>query len=457
MNKRTFIFLLAVIFSVPVLFSQQYVFYHFKEKKVLKTAGNYISVKLGDNTIQSAKNEISRTLQSYIKKETNFTAVRENFNKSEVIIAELKDNLNQKSTGELIQKLASMNQVVYIGYGFSSGDKVIHFTTNEIIVRFKGYVSTGEINSFNNLFKTRIIEKVSGMDNVYLLAVESNGADGKDNVFDAANKFAMTSLVEYSQPNFIRCGMIYENAFSNSPHTVPNDTMLNRMWHIKNTGNNIPEGVMGTPGCDMNVIPAWDITKGNPNILISIVDTGIDTNHTDLRNQLSSRTLWYDAYDNDQKPYDEYYHGTGVSGTAIAEGNNIAGTVGVAYGCKVLPVRVFGPYPNAYTTDLILAKGLNWAWQKGAAVINCSWGGGVPAPTVTQSIQDANRFGRNGKGTIVFGGAGNDDTDIVIYPASMEEVVGVGGLSPCNERKSKVSCDNVSMLQDWGACFGEGM
>ncbi|HJY62728.1 MAG TPA: S8 family serine peptidase, partial [Ignavibacteria bacterium] len=238
---------------------------------------------------------------------------------------------------------------------------------------------------------------------------------------------------------------------------IPNDTMLGMMWHIKNIGTNFQYNVPGIPGCDVNVIPAWDITTGNPNVLIAIVDTGVDTNHYDLKNQLCDRRLWYDAYDNDQKPYDEHFHGTGVSGIALAEGNNIAGTVGVAYGCKEMPVRVFGPGPFAFTTDLILAKGLNWAWMHGASVINCSWGGGIPVPIITHAIQNAVISGRSGRGTIVVGGSGNDDST-VIYPASMDEVIGAGGLSPCNQRKSKQSCDNLGdTLQNWGACYGEGL
>src|SRR4030095_9129560 len=80
-----------------------------------------------------------------------------------------------------------------------------------------------------------------------------------------------------------------------------------------------------------------------------------------------------------------------------------------------------------------------------------------PGSRISHAIQNAVRYGRNGRGAVVFGGAGNGDTNIVIYPASMPEVIGVGGLSPCNQRKSKFSCDNNGGLQDWGACYGEGM
>jgi hypothetical protein len=149
-----------------------------------------------------------------------------------------------------------------------------------------------------------VIEKVSLFDNVYLLAIESNGIDSKDNVFDVANKYALTQFVEFAQPNFIRSGMLLEEKFE-APHSpIPNDTMLPGLWGIRNTGNNVPSPnpIQSTPGSDANVIPAWEVTTGNPNILLSIVDTGMDTNHVDLRPRLSDRRLWYDAYENDQTP-----------------------------------------------------------------------------------------------------------------------------------------------------------
>jgi subtilisin-like proprotein convertase family protein len=193
--------------------------------------------------------------------------------------------------------------------------------------------------------------------------------------------------------------------------------------------------------------------------MIAIVDTGVDTNHYDLRGNLCDRSLWYDAYDNNQRPYDQYYHGTGVSGCSNAIGNNDTGTVGVAYTSKLMPVRVFGPYPAALTTDLILGKGLNWSWKNGASVINCSWGGGIPTPIITYAIQNAVRYGRNNRGTIVCAGSGNDDTNAVLYPSSMDEVMSCGGLSPCNERKNKHSCDfnGIDSSVYWGASYGEGL
>jgi len=474
MNKISIIIITAVLTTfISSSYSGGNFFYYFGDKKAMFQKENYISVKFKDNAENPAFKNVKSIMRPYTKDEMIFNTMHDNKTLSKVIIYKLNDFTTKGIARDLKNQILLNYDVESVGEAYSSGDKVLHFTTNEIIVKFKKNVSPADISSLNLLYKSRIEEKINSFDNVYLITIESNGNDSKDNVFDVSNKFAVTPFVEFAQPNFIRSGMLIETPRSPQlksgrredipPYEmnfkfVPNDTMLGMMWHIRNTGTNFQFPVPGIPGSDANVIPAWDITTGNPSVLIAIVDTGVDTNHADLKNQLCDRRLWYDAYDNDQKPQDEHYHGTGVSGISCAEGNNIAGTVGVAYGCKEMPVRVFGPAPQAFTTDLILAKGLNWAWMHGASVINCSWGGGIPVPIITHAIQNAVISGRSGRGTVVVGGSGNDDIDGVIYPASLDEVIGAGGLSPCNQRKSKLSCDNLGdTLQNWGACYGEGL
>ena len=458
---------LLLIISNPLqsLSKDHYINYQ-GNKLYMNKVDNFIAVKFKDNTPGSEMNRVNNTISPLVKNRNDFSASSKMNNFYSVSVIELKDKALESpfAIDNIRQSLRNYSNVQYIGSAYKYNDKVLHLSLGEIIVKFKKNVSRFDIDNLNRLYNSAIIEQVTGFENTYLISIDPNSTD---DVFDASNKYAITQFVEFAHPNFLRTGMLLEvennngsdmhQNSSSSDALIPNDTLNPRMWNLNNTGNNIPQNVQGTPGCDMNMFNAWDITTGNPNVMIAIVDTGIDTNHTDLRPNLCDRAFWYDAYDNDQKPYDEYYHGTGVSGITSAAGNNIAGNAGIAFSSQVMPVRVFGPAPAGFTTDLILAKGLNWAWQHGACVINCSWGGGIPGSLVTFAIQNAVNFGRNGKGTVVFGGSGNSDTSIVLYPASMPEVIGVGGLSPCFQRKSRVSCDNNGGFQDWGACYGEGM
>lgn len=422
----------------------------------LERNNNCISLKLKPNTNEVQINNIKNQIAEYSKDIRKFSFRKTNGNIFTALMIELKTNLSQNKISLLEQVITNNINIESSGMCFTTGDRVLHFTTDEVIVKFNKNVSEQSIKDLCKIFKTNIEEKISGFENVYLLTIDKSSVD---NVFETSNKFAITQFVDFAQPNFIRLNMLLdEGGIKVNRAFWPNDSLAPMMWHIKNTGTNIPFNVQGIPGCDMNMEQAWNITTGNPNVLIAITDTGIDTNHVDLKANLCARDLWYDAYDNDPYPYDEHYHGTGVSGTAVAVGNNYVGTVGVAFTCKVMPVRVFGPYSQgAPTTDLILAKGLNWSWQHGASVINCSWGGGIPVPLISHAIYGAVDFGRNGKGTVVFAGSGNDNDDTLLYPARLPEVMGIGGLSPCNQRKSLTSCDNVDSVQQWGASYGENI
>lgn len=460
------IILLLTLANPLQLLTKDHFIYYQGNKLYMNKVENFIAVKFKDNTPGSEMNRVTNTISPLVKNRNDFAASSKMNSYYSVSVIELKDKAleNQFAAENIRQILRGSSSVQYIGSAYKYNNNVLHLSLGEILVKFKKNVSRFDIDNLNRLYNSTVIEQVTGFENTYLISIDPNSSD---DVFDASNKYAITQFVEFAHPNFLRSGMLLEvkKDHSSGEHVhsklngamIPNDTLNPRMWNLNNTGNNIPQNVQGTPGCDMKMFDAWDITTGNPNVMIAIVDTGIDTNHTDLRPNLCDRNLWYDAYDNDQKPYDEYYHGTGVSGITSAAGNNIAGMAGIAFSSQVMPVRVFGPAPQGFTTDLILAKGLNWSWQHGACVINCSWGGGIPGSLITFAIQNAVNFGRRGKGTVVFGGSGNSDTSLVLYPASMPEVIGVGGLSPCYQRKSRVSCDNNGGFQDWGACYGEGM
>ncbi len=462
-----FAIVLLLIISNPLqLLSKDHFIYYQGSRLYMNEVDNFIAIKFKDNTPVSEMNRVNDIISPLVKKRNDFTASSKMNNFYSVSVVELKDKAMESpfAVDNIRQTLQVNSNVQYIGSAYQYNDMVLHLSLGEIIVKFKKNVSRFDIDNLNRLYNSAIIEQVTGFENTYLISIDPNSAD---DVFDLSNRYAVTQFVEFAHPNFIRSGMLLElkNGHSSGEHVqahqndamIPNDTLNPRMWNLNNTGNNIPQNVEGTPGCDMKMFSAWDITTGNPNVMIAIVDTGIDTNHFDLRPNLCDRNLWYDAYDNDQKPYDEYYHGTGVSGITSAAGNNIAGMAGIAFSSQVMPVRVFGPAPAGFTTDLILAKGLNWSWQHGACVINCSWGGGIPGSLITFAIQNAVNYGRIGKGTVVFGGSGNSDTNLVLYPASMPEVIGVGGVSPCYQRKSLTSCDNNGGFQGWGACYGEGM
>lgn len=449
--KKSLLFITLTLFLYkPCSAGHFYYFYNSQGPAVMNPVYNYFAVKFDDNAgAQSKENVLDNTFGNLLESKSEIVIGSSDGKKYRTFICKLKSSIDNAAADNFKTSLLKNSNVVFAGTGFTSGGKVIHLATNEIIVQFKKSVSQFDINNLNRLYNTTVIEKVSTFDNLYLLKISSNGSDNTDNAFDLSNRYALTQFVDYAQPNFIRLGMLC------SP---PDDSLLHDMWNIQNTGHNNPFNIQTTPGCDINVIPAWEQTHGNPKVLVALIDTGVDTNHIDLRgNLIDDRSLWYDAFDEDHTPNDQFSHGTAITGIACAIGNNHIGTLGVAFGCKIMPIRAFGPWPDAATTDLILAKALNWAWIHGASVLSNSWGGGIATPVIDHAILNAVHYGRNGKGAVVFAASGNDDTNKVLYPSSMPEVICVGGLSPCNTRKSKVSCDNFNNEQNWGASYGENL
>jgi len=175
---------------------------------------------------------------------------------------------------------------------------------------------------------------------------------------------------------------------------------------------------------------AWDIlsTTGGANIIIAIIDSGIDLDHPDFAcpNKLLPGR---DFVNNDDDPQDDYGHGTHVAGIAAACSNNGVGVAGVAWAARLLPVKVLdaagqGSYSN-------LADGIRYAVDQDARVINLSLGGTSDSSIMRDAVSYA-----VGRGRLVVAAAGNfgDQGNPVMYPAAYDEVVAVAATDPDDNR-----------------------
>ncbi|MEZ2232093.1 SBBP repeat-containing protein [Microcoleus sp.] len=167
---------------------------------------------------------------------------------------------------------------------------------------------------------------------------------------------------------------------------TPSDPRLNELWGLNNTGQ-----TGGRFDADIDAPEAWDIQKGSKNVVVAVVDTGVDYNHQDLaaniwrntgeiagdgidndRNGYIDDVRGYNFINNNNNPTDIASHGTHVAGTIGAVGNNNIGVVGVSQNVSIMPLMVFKIYPDGKllaSTDA-LVKAINYATQKGAKVIN---------------------------------------------------------------------------------------
>lgn len=203
-----------------------------------------------------------------------------------------------------------------------------------------------------------------------------------------------------------------------SRETIPNDPMFFQQWHLKNAGQG-----SGTPGADIRATFAWDLTTGDPGLVIAIIDSGVQPAHADLDltplgyNPLCGEGPLMGAPVPAGCAAGSYggNHGTQVAGVAAGRINNGAGVAGVAGSCKVLPVNLLGP-GLGFGSPSMEAMAFDYAVQAGAAVINNSWGpDGIPWPlpsVVEASFLHATSAGRGGLGTIIFWAGGNGNESI---------------------------------------------
>jgi len=211
--------------------------------------------------------------------------------------------------------------------------------------------------------------------------------------------------------------------------TIPGDTYFSYLWGLRNTGQN-----SGTPGADISATSAWGLSTGSDQVVVAVVDTGVLFTHSDL-----SANIWTNpgevpnnGIDDDQNgyiddvqgwnfitnasnPLDDNGHGTHVSGTIGAVGNNGIGVTGVSWQVKIMPLKVFNAVGSGNTSDTVSA--ILYANANGASVISNSWNGPSPSAAL-QSAIDASP-------AVVVCAAGNLDqypqlnNDIVPqYPAS---------------------------------------
>jgi subtilisin family serine protease len=259
------------------------------------------------------------------------------------------------------------------------------------------------------------------------------------------------AAVEYAEPNFIY----------RAQATTPNDTHYPVQWGLNNTGQ-----TGGTPDADIDAPEAWDITKGNPSVVVAVADTGVAMNNPDLAGALWTNTSeipnnglddegngyvddvrGWDFVTNDKDPTDMHLHGTHVAGTIAGKGNNAAGITGVAWQGTIMPVRVLDA--NGAGTLANIATGFEYARENGADIVNASFGG----PQSSQTLLDVMEASIEDSPDILFVvAAGNGGTDGVGDDNDAAPVY------PCNFDLDNLICvaatdhkDQYGSFSNWGA------
>ncbi len=319
--------------------------------------------------------------------------------------------------------------------GLNTADE---FVPGQAVVRYRNDLSPGKERAVQSaVARTGFSLRSGDPDRPMLLeldmqsaaqATATNAADAKKMSFRNAGDrarwdtlMAIKALqndpaIAYAEPNYIVTAT-----------AIPNDPAYTAQWHFPM----------------INLPAAWDLTTGNPNVIVAVIDTGILLGHPDLQGQLitgydfiSDAATAGDGDGIDPDPNDpgdgppSSFHGTHVAGTVAAASNNNIGVAGVAWNARLMPLRVLGiDGGTSYDVGQAVRYAAGLANDSGtvpaqrADVMNLSLGGGG----FSQASQDAFTAARNA-GVVIVASAGNDASSQLFYPASYDGVISVSAV-----------------------------
>lgn len=244
----------------------------------------------------------------------------------------------------------------------------------------------------------------------------------------------------------------------------PSDARYDEQWGLENTGQAVNGHAAGFAGVDIDAPNAWQYGKGSDEVVVAVIDSGVDYNHEDLAanmwvnegetpgngvdddgNGVVDDVHGFNAVDGSGDPDDDLGHGTHVAGIMGAVGDNGRGVAGVNWTTRIMALKFLGPSGGGMTSDAIACIDYLLEMKKRGAnirVVNCSWGSTSPSKALGDAIARANKEG------ILFvcaaGNSGEDTDRMAHYPSSydLEGVLSVAALAP-NE--------TMAGFSNWGA------
>ncbi|MNU73228.1 Thermophilic serine proteinase precursor [compost metagenome] len=336
-------------------------------------------------------------------------------------IIKLNQNYTQAQIKTLLELLNKSPYIKLASPLVTNGNMTIGLS-DQLIVRVKTNTSEKDLN---DLFKaSEIINNgtIGDLTNHLLVSIPKNKMLGQ---FTGIAQLKATGLFEFIEPNFI----IFAEQYSF------NDPLYSSQYaHSKVQANN-----------------AWNkmgaLAGGSNNIVIAVLDDGVDLQHPEFAGKLiNGFDASFDSISASGQTVLNTFggplvkgdiHGTRVAGVLGAKGNNGVGLVGLAYNCKIMPIRV-GETSGQFliTNTLILRNAIHYAYNNGADVITNSWGNVPPSTLLSNEITFASTLGRQGKGCPIFFASGNNSSTTITYPASVPAAIAVGATTSSDKKAS---------------------
>lgn len=306
----------------------------------------------------------------------------------------------------------------------------VEYVEGELIFRYKDDETTLQKEARSADESDTRLQSLTQFRNSRSERVRLNGMT----VEEGLEEFRNHPDVEFVEPNFVYrlIQPVRQSSFTSSApmqadagEIIPDDTFFGLQWGLRNNGEDFLVGetvVSKIEGADINAHQAWDLTTGSDDVIIAILDSGIDYEHEDLEGNLfrdDEDRFGIDTSpgtDSPDDPMDEDGHGTHVAGVIGAIGNNGTGIAGINWNTRLMAIRVFNNEDE--TTVSSIVEGLEYAIENGAKVSNHSYGGTGFSQTLFEAFEKARDVGH-----LVVAAAGNNEIDndgTPFYPASYD-------------------------------------
>lgn len=372
-----------------------------------------------------------------------------------MIIPMFNERMTNKQANELKKRLELYPEIEFCSLLKGTETGLVCMPLQQVYVKLYAPDDIYLLENVKDEFGLTYISKYDHLENVHILQSDKHSSGTSQEIAKRLNQSGLFKHVTHN-------GM-----YSLSANSDVNDPDFKRQWAIRNDGSIYQS--RGTPGADMEVDSAWTITKGSPTIKIAVLDSGVDTLHPDLVDNLLPG---FDAVDNKTNGHpipnvSADAHGTCCAGIIAATGDNGIGIAGVAYACKIIPVRIYSFFIfNGAAVPITTTKagidGMNWAaFNAKADLVSNSWGVhdtvipllGIDTVLANEAINTIVKNGRGGKGLPLLFSAGNDPNPYTIWPSNLQNTISVGATSMCDELKNSNDCSP----ENWGSNHGKGL
>ena len=397
MAKKRFLVIMFFLIACPIFAVAKTDYYYYNGKRIPLTLNE-------DKICVSIPKDYENIIERFLSNVKVQNTIKDDFFDIFII---LQSDLNKLSSLDFWTE--DSKSVILTSSYFTEYYNEEVFASPYLTLRLKKESDIDVLISSAERYGLKIIKNDPLMPLWYILAINQ---DSDKNALECANELFESGKFAAAIPDLCSDNLICSN-----------DPMFNQQWGLQN--NNYP-------GVDISVSSAWEYATGK-DVTIAILDQGVDMDHIDLSPNISS--ISYDTESNSSPSIVYGDHATHCAGIAAAVKDNGVQIAGVAPGAII--VSISNSLLATTNSQLKRADGIIWAYQNGVDIISNSWFSGTHHSAIDEAIQNAFRYGRQGKGCIIVFASGNNGNSSVNYPANCNDtILAVGAIDNTGLRAS---------------------